>query len=188
MWQCPCSGPMRHHRCVAMPMLRSDETSPLCGNAHAHVRWDITVTWQCPCSRRSKAHAHVRRDITVARQCPCSRPMRHHRRVPMPMLTSDETSLVHANAHAHTEQGTCSRPPRHRSSTLMPMLTSRRGLQRARVEGRGTESNAHSRVRDKSPLVGGARREPYSPHRRSAGQQLADGSLENPKDIESFEN
>ena len=69
----------------------------------------------------------------------------------MPMLTSDETPLVHANAHAHdvampmltSEQCRCSRPTRHRRSTLMPMLTS--------DETPLIRANAHAHVEARAP-------------------------------------
>ena len=66
------------------------------------------------------------------------------------MLTSDETPLGRGNAHAHVAARTGT------GCQLRPLY----------------ESNAHARVSSASPLVGGAGREPYSPHRRSAGQHL----------------
>ena len=65
----------------------------------------------------------------------------------MPTLASDEASPLRDNAHGHVrgdmtaaKQCPCSRPMNTDQLAAMPMLTSRRGLQRAPIEGRRAQA------------------------------------------------
>ena len=123
----------------------------------------ICAVWECICVLRER--------VCMRREC--------IRWGAMPLLTSDESVPVRANAHVHVEargsasawsgsasgrpgsacgeeQCPCSRPTRLLRYAAMPMLTSRRELERGHTLRPVERSNAHARVPDIQRLEGGA--------------------------------